>query len=142
MQDDDIPDFDPYIGSRDNRDRILGAMYEQAQYDNLLAETGLVRWQAREVAQRVWVRIFVSVLAALVIVAMFVAFYHILHHVFGFRYLMLNSGALIALVVAPIASISGVTIALLVGAFRGFKDVDAAAAGAAVAASVTAAKGG
>lgn len=142
MNGDEIPDVDPRVAERYRKINALASKFENAEYNNLIAETGLVKWQGREVAQRVWIRIAATFLATTVIGAMFFAFYHILHQIFGFRYLLLSPGALIALVVAPIVSISGITIALLFGVFRGYKDTDAAAAGAAVAASITAAKGG
>lgn len=139
--DDRIPEFDPAIGLMDTSAIDLDGRFKQAEYDSLIAETALVDVQRREIRQRIWIRAFVVIMTAVVVALMFCAFYHILHQIFGFRYMFMQTGAMIALVVAPVASITGATIALLFGVFRGYKDADAAAAAAAVAASVTAAKG-
>lgn len=139
--DDRIPDYDPDTELSDFLNDGWDYRFQKAQYDNLLAETALAKEQKREIGQRIWIRWLAVLLSTAVVGAMFYAFYHIQHQIFGFRYTFMQTGAMIALVVAPVVSISGITIALLFGVFRGYKDADAAAASAAVAASVTAAKG-
>jgi hypothetical protein len=131
--DPDIPTPNPTTDWREKR--------ELAEYNQIVSETALNKSNAGEIRQRIWIRAFVVIMATAVVALMFCAFYHILHQIFGFRYMFMQTGAMIALVLAPVASISSITIALLFGVFRGYKDADAAAASAAVAASVTAAKG-
>jgi hypothetical protein len=75
----------------------------------------------READQRYWLRWFVVVLAFLVILGMGGLLLHVSH------WLPKDSnaiGSVIALHVAPIASMTTLAIALLVAAFRGFKDGD------------------
>lgn len=145
-----IPPDDPDIQRHGQTDEVLSNGENNTQkieynrfveLTNLSAEAKLYKAQTVEIYQRIGIRIAAFFLATIVVALMFCALYHILHQVFKFRYMFMQSGAMIALVVAPVASISGITIALLFGVFRGYKDADTAAAGAAVAASVTAAKG-
>jgi hypothetical protein len=75
----------------------------------------------READQRYWLRWGVVVLAVLVIVGMGCLLVHVAH------WLPKDStalGAVIALHVAPIVSMTTLAIALLIAAFRGFKDGD------------------
>ncbi|MGC1468390.1 MAG: hypothetical protein WA793_03335 [Sphingorhabdus sp.] len=75
----------------------------------------------READQRYWLRWAVVILAVLVIVGMGALLVHVAHWLPKDTNAM---GAVIALHVAPIISMTTLAIALLVAAFRGFKDGD------------------
>jgi len=91
----------------------------------------------READQRYWLRWFAVVVVSVIIVGMGFLLIHVAH------WLPLDGraiGAVIALHLAPIASMTALAIALMVAAFRGFKDGDEKA-GATIAAGALKASG-
>jgi hypothetical protein len=75
----------------------------------------------READQRYWLRWFAVVVVSAIIVAMGVLLNHVAHWLPSSAQTV---GAVIALHLAPIASMTALAIALLVAAFRGFKEGD------------------
>ncbi|OLP57941.1 hypothetical protein BJF93_13980 [Xaviernesmea oryzae] len=77
-----------------------------------------------EVKQRIRVRYFTVGIAVTVIVFMAAAMMHAAHHYFWGAFVLIPPAVAIAMFVAPLVSITTVTIMLLIGAFRRFKDDD------------------
>ncbi|NTG12687.1 hypothetical protein G6L05_02860 [Agrobacterium rhizogenes] len=77
-----------------------------------------------EVRQRIRVRYFAVGIALGGILFMAVAMAHAAHHYFWGPMVLIPPVVAIAMFVAPIVSITTITIMLLVGAFRRFKDDD------------------
>ncbi|MBD8891799.1 hypothetical protein [Roseibium litorale] len=77
-----------------------------------------------EIKQRIRMRYTVTVLAIIVILAMASFAMHSVHSYFVGPVVLIPASLAIALFFAPIVSITAVTIMLLMGAFRRFKDDD------------------
>lgn len=77
-----------------------------------------------EVRQRIRVRYFAVAIALGAVMFMAVAMAHAAHHYFWGPVVLIPPAVAIAMFVAPIVSITTITIMLLVGAFRRFKDDD------------------
>lgn len=75
----------------------------------------------READQRYWLRWFAVAVVSAIIVAMGALLNHVAHWLPSTAQ---SAGAVIALHLAPITSMTALAIALLVAAFRGFKDGD------------------
>ncbi|NKB84086.1 hypothetical protein [Brucella grignonensis] len=128
MADDFIPN-DPTSGSpTDGRldnlearlafieaDRAAKALSAEDEYNNLLKH---------EVLQRILMRYAVMLIAVIVIAIMVTFATYVLCHYVFFPIVYVAPTVTIALYVAPVVSISTVTIMLLIGAFRRFKDDD------------------
>ncbi len=96
-------------------DRAAKALSAEDEYNKLLRH---------EVLQRIIMRYAVMVIAVIVIsIMVFFATYVLFQYVF-FPIVYVAPTVTIALYVAPVVSISTVTIMLLIGAFRRFKDDD------------------
>lgn len=91
----------------------------------------------READQRYWLRWFAVVVVIAIIVGMGLLLKHVAHWLPSSGQTV---GSVIALHLAPITSMTALAIALLVAAFRGFKDGDERA-GAAIAADALKASG-
>jgi hypothetical protein len=78
----------------------------------------------RERNQRYWIK-WIAILSGLfVIVVMLGALAHLTHNLFFGPFFFAGSPVGVAIVVAPIISITAITVAIFVGAFRKFEDVD------------------
>ncbi len=123
-----IPAPDPAAQPRDNDVPYLearvaalelkvdeAALSAEAQHRNLLIS---------EVRQRIRVRYFTVAVGVIVIIFMGAAMAHAAHHYFWGPMVLIPPPVAIAMFVAPLVSITTITIMLLVGAFRRFKDDD------------------
>lgn len=81
--------------------------------------------QIRETEQRIQIRQLVLIIGVAVLVVMAILAAHSMHKVMWGHILTVPRSYAIALIVAPIASITTITVALLVGAFRRFRESDA-----------------
>lgn len=86
-----------------------------------LLDLGAKRKSNREADQRFWLRNIVIAIVIVIILGMGSLLWHVAHWLPDDPKSM---GAVIALHIAPIVSITTLSIALLVAAFRGFKDGD------------------
>ncbi|CDM57214.1 hypothetical protein [Rhizobium favelukesii] len=77
-----------------------------------------------EVRQRIRVRYWVVIIAMVAMFFMGVVLSHAAHHYFWGPVVIIPPAVAIAMFVGPIISITTITIVLLVGAFRRFKDDD------------------
>lgn len=77
-----------------------------------------------EIHQRIWLRWGAVTAACIVIVAMALVMMHLVHKTFWGPFSFTGTAFKVAMVVAPIASITTITVSLLVGAFRNFDDKD------------------
>lgn len=76
------------------------------------------RWQRR------WIRWIAIAVGVLVIIGLSSLLYHLTHNVFNGTSGSLPASVLVAVFVAPIISITTITVFLFLGAFRRFKDND------------------
>lgn len=80
-----------------------------------------------EIEQRLNIRRFSAGLGLLVIVGMSFLLWHVLHHAFlslNYPFLRFPAAFSIAIFLAPVISITTITVMLFIGAFRRFKDAD------------------
>lgn len=98
--------------------------YEALQFRGLEAEAKAKEHINREADQRYWLRWLAVVACVSIIVGMGWMLSHVVHTLMTMKAFGAGSGYIIAVYVAPIVSMSGLSIALLVAAFRGFKDGD------------------
>ena len=77
-----------------------------------------------EIRQRIIVRYAAVAVSCIVIVLMVVVALYAAHRYFWGHFILVPTAAVIAMFVAPIVAISTITIMLLIGAFRRFKDDD------------------
>lgn len=80
----------------------------------------------RESGQRFWLRWIAVGLACAVVGGMGWMLTHVVHHVLSLQRAGAPASFIIAIYVAPIISITTIALAMLVAAFRGFKDKDSA----------------
>lgn len=79
----------------------------------------------KEADQRYWLRWLAVAVSILLICGMGFILWHASHKVLGLSYVQSQGVYIIAAFVAPIVSMTTLSLALLVAAFRGFKDSDA-----------------
>lgn len=91
---------------------------------DLSAEDKYRRLLRHEVMQRIGMRYAAIIIALLVIATMVWFAQHVLSLYFVGPFVAVPPAVAIALFVAPIVSVSAITIMLLIGAFRRFKDDD------------------
>jgi hypothetical protein len=80
--------------------------------------------QKREAGQRYWLRWIAVFTGILVIGGMSAVLTHLVHRTFWGPFHFASGAFSVAMIVAPIASITAITVALFVGAFRKFDDKD------------------
>ena len=78
----------------------------------------------REFGQRYIIRWIAVVVGVCVIIGMAAALTHLVHSAFWGPFLFVSPAFAVAMIVAPITSITAITVALFVGAFRKFEDKD------------------
>jgi biotin transporter BioY len=96
----------------------------------------------REDDQRYLLKWVAAIAGIVVIVAMGALVTHLVHHVFWGPFLFANAAFTVAMIVAPITSITAITVALFVGAFRKFDDKDLEKVGNGVSSASTFYRGG
>lgn len=99
----------------------IAAELADAEYRLLNAEAKAAETLNREGDQRYWLRWFVVVLCVGIIIGMGVLLVHVAHWLPNEPKMIT---AVILLHLAPIVSMTTLSIALLIAAFRGFKDGD------------------
>lgn len=116
-----IPPVDPDL---DHLDAPQNARREELEFELLEAEASLKRLAHREIGQRYiikWVAVSVGVT---VILGMAAALWHMVQSVFWGPFVFANAAFSVAMIAAPITSITAITVALFIGAFRKFEDKD------------------
>ncbi|WPZ30776.1 hypothetical protein T8A63_07375 [Sulfitobacter sp. OXR-159] len=110
---------------------------EDFEFELLEAERALRKLLTREAGQRYWLRWIAVGAGCLVIVGMASLLWHLAHIVFWGPFVLVGPAFSVAMLVTPILSITTITVALFVGAFRKFedKDIDTMSSGIAGAAS-------
>lgn len=78
----------------------------------------------READQRYWLRWFTIGVAFAIVLGMSGMVYHVSHKLVSLRSFGASNSYVIALYVAPIVSLTSLALALLVAAFRGYKEGD------------------
>jgi len=78
----------------------------------------------REANQRYYLRWLAVIACVVIMIGMGTMLSHVVHKLMTLKTFGAPSAYIIALYVAPIASMTGLSVALLVAAFRGFKDGD------------------
>lgn len=99
----------------------LTAAGESALLDDNAKHRGLL---IDEIRQRIRMRRWIAIFSIIVIIAMAAFATHSVHEYFWGHFVFIPSSLAIALFFAPIVSITTITIMLLIGAFRRFKDED------------------
>jgi hypothetical protein len=102
----------------------ISALEEAAEAGKLDSESKYRGLLISEVNQRIRMRYAVSILATLVILAMAGYAAHAVHHYFVGPFVLISPSLAIVLFLAPVTSVTAITISLLVGVFRRFKDDD------------------
>jgi len=116
-----IPPLDPDL---DPEGAPQNARREELEFELLEAEAKLKRLAHREIGQRYWLKWIASIAGVSVIVAMGGLVTHLVHHVFLGPFIFANAAFSVAMLVAPITSITAITVALFIGAFRKFEEKD------------------
>lgn len=102
------------------------SLYEERERAILKLEERALKLETHEIYQRVVVRWVAVGIGIFVILMMLAILGHALHHLIWFGPILRGSAAFsVAIIVAPAASITMITIALFVGAFKKFEDKDA-----------------
>lgn len=108
----------PFIESR------LAALEQKMDEAALSAEAQHRDLLISEVKQRIRVRYFTVGIAVIAICFMAIALAYAAHHYFWGPFVLVPPAVAIAMFVSPLVSITTITIMLLIGAFRRFKDDD------------------
>lgn len=136
---DNIPPVDPDLnpsGLPQNGRR------EELEFELLEAEASLNRLAHREIGQRYIIKWVAVLTGVLVILGMAVTLWHMVHSVFWGPFVFANAAFTVAMIVAPITSITAITVALFVGAFRKFEENDLESMGNGVAGAANFMRGG
>jgi hypothetical protein len=102
---------------------------ERLEFELLETDRALRTLQKREAGQRYWLRWIAVGAGVLVILGMSALLTHLVHQTFWGPFHFASGAFSVAMIVAPIASITAITVALFVGAFRKFEDKDMEAIG-------------
>lgn len=100
----------------------IAALEEKLDLQSLSADAEQRELLQREIKQRINIRRWVSFLAVIVLIFMGFVLWYATHRYLGYPNSQKTPAIIIALYIAPIASITTVTVMLLIGAFRRFKD--------------------
>jgi magnesium-transporting ATPase (P-type) len=92
------------------------------ELESLSAEGQHRQLLRREIEQRIQIRFWTSILAVLMLCLMAFVLWYATHRYLGYPKSQKTPAIVIALYVAPIASMTTITVMLLIGAFRRFKD--------------------
>lgn len=115
---------------------------EELEFELLEAERALRKLLTREAGQRYWLRWIAVGLGIVVVLGMAYTLAHLLHHTFIGPFHFASPAFSVAMVVAPITSITAITVALFVGAFRRFEEKDLETMGNGVAGAANFMRGG
>ena len=119
---DEIPPNDPDLPDKLNDSDVR---LEAAEASALEAESKLAKLNISEARQRIWIRYAALSLGIVVILAMFGMMYHLSHELFWGSLIHGGRSYSAVIIAAPTLCITTVTVAVLVGAFRRFRDEDA-----------------
>lgn len=97
---------------------------KEVEYNFLMADEHYQKIVNRDKDQRYWLRWIAAAIGIIVIVGMTSLLWHMMHQLKFWPFQIYASSVLIAMFVAPLVSITTVTIALFIGAFRRFSDDD------------------
>jgi hypothetical protein len=125
---DDIPPVPPETTNPDVNRRDQ----DQREFDLLRFEADGRKLQNLESVQRLWLRWLSVALGIIVIVAMVVALWHMAHAALSPSIQYISPAFAVASIVAPIFSITAITVTILIGAFRRFGDRDLEGASAVI----------
>jgi hypothetical protein len=103
---------------------VANSRVEQSELARLDEEVRFQRIVNRDRSQKFWLRWIAAGTGLVVILGMAGLVAHVMHHLTWWPVQTYSSSVLVALFVAPLLSITTVTIALFVGAFRRFRDDD------------------
>jgi hypothetical protein len=92
------------------------------ELESLSAEGQQRQLLLREIEQRIGIRFWTSILAVVMLCLMAFVLWYATHRYLGYPASQKTPAIVIALYVAPIASMTTITVMLLVGAFRRFKE--------------------
>ncbi|MFC5586534.1 hypothetical protein ACFPOD_15575 [Nitratireductor kimnyeongensis] len=118
---DDIPPIDPDLKAG-NEERH--ARHEEVEFELLKTEAALRILSKREIGQRYIIKWVAVGAGVLVIFGMALALWHMMHNIFWGPFVFVTPALSVAMIVAPVISITTITVALFVGAFRKFDDKD------------------
>jgi len=114
-----VPKIDPALGGSEDP-----KLREKLEFELLEAEAKLKRLANREIGQRFIIKWIAIVTGWLVILGMAALLVHFFHKAFWGSFLFVSPSFAVAMIVAPVASITAITVAIFVGAFRRFEDKD------------------
>lgn len=97
---------------------------KKLEFELLEAERALSRLLHREINQRYFIKWIAVISGVVVILGMAGALAHLVHMAFWGPFVFASAAFSVAMIVAPIISITTITVALFVGAFRRFEDKD------------------
>ncbi|WP_332716656.1 hypothetical protein [Pelagibacterium mangrovi] len=113
----------PVIDARvDDLQRRIAELEEKLEHQALSADAEQRLLLQNEIKQRIAIRRWVSRLAVVIVAFMGFVLWYATHKYLSYPLSQKTPAIIIALYVAPIASITTVTVMLLIGAFRRFKD--------------------
>lgn len=123
------PPTEEFPPSADGMDYValstrLSLLEERAALGSLNAEAKYRELLISEIKQRIDVRHWVIVIALFVIAFMGWVLSHAAHHYFWGPVILMPASVAVVMFLAPVASITTITVMLLIGAFRRFKDDD------------------
>ena len=101
-----------------------GGARDQQEFDILKRDSELKRLEHRDKSQRYTIKWIAVVAGVVVILCMFGILAHMFHHVFWGPIIFTSPALSVAMVVSPIVSITTITVAIFIGAFRKFDDKD------------------
>lgn len=110
------PDVGQGNGQHSNR--------EVLELEVLDLEAKLKSLAQKEIGQRYAIKWIAVVTGGLVILVMFAMMAHLFHQLFWGPFFVASPALAVAMIVAPVASITAITVALFIGAFRKFEERD------------------
>lgn len=136
---DNIPPVDPDL---ENISKSRDSRREQLEYELLEAEAAIRSLVHREISQRYIIKWVAVITGVLVIFGMALALYHFAHNLFLEGQTTVSPSLSIVMFVAPVLSITTITVALFVGAFRKFEEKDLESVGSGVTSAASLIRGG
>lgn len=115
-----IPPNAPSVGGSDGQH----TRREELELEVLDLEAKLKRLAHKEIGQRYIIKWMAVITGGLVIAMMVGIMTHLFHSLFWGPIFISSPALAVAMIVAPVASITAITVALFIGAFRKFDEKD------------------
>jgi hypothetical protein len=137
-----VPPIKPVLPQNASVSELEAPEFNDFEHKLLELSKSVKTLQQAELRQRIWLRWGAAALGVLVIVGMSLMLWHLMHHLLFFGlFIRVPASVAVVMFVAPVLSITTITVILFIAAFRRFEDKDFDSAGAGLTSGINTLKG-